>query len=43
MKLMMDKLSISQNEAMALGENYNDMEMLEFVGMVRDMAKTPKW
>lgn len=41
MRLMMDKLSISRNEVMAIGDNHNDIEMLEFAGMGIAMGNSP--
>lgn len=41
LRLMMDQLNISRNEVMAIGDNYNDIEMLEFAGLGIAMGNSP--
>ncbi len=42
MRFIMDMYGISQNETIAVGDNYNDVGMIEFAGMGVVMGNAPK-
>ena len=40
-KFLMDKYAIAREEVMAIGDNYNDIEMLQFAGLGIAMGNAP--
>lgn len=42
MRFIMDMYGIAQNETIAIGDNYNDVGMIEFAGMGVAMGNAPK-